>query len=200
MPTPESDISREELNRLVADARNGVPGAMDALLAATHARLLKMAEALLRNEQHPGLLEPSALVNEAFLQLRDGREWCDVGHYYGTWSVIFHRRIVDHARQNVRKRELFSAEDAHDSPTPTGSRSDEDLLALDSALRRLAEVDPRRADIIDRVLQGFSQEEIALALTISLRTVKREYRACKEWLRNEVTRARGSDSDHKPQT
>ncbi len=200
MPTPEEASPREHLNRLVADVRNCVPGAMDQLLGATHPRLLKMAELQLRNEQYWGLLEPSALVNEAFVRLRNGREWVDISHYYNTYALTFHHIIVDHARQAARMRELVGLEETPDPPWKAGSRSAEELMVLASSLRRLAEVNPRGAEIMDRFLKGFTQDEIAAALKIALRTVKREVQWCREWLRNQMVGDGVADNGHTPRT
>ncbi len=173
---------------------------MDQLLGATHPRLLKMAELQLRNEQYWGLLEPSALVNEAFVRLRNGREWVDISHYYNTYALTFHHIIVDHARQAARMRELVGLEETPDPPWKAGSRSAEELMVLASSLRRLAEVNPRGAEIMDRFLKGFTQDEIAAALKIALRTVKREVQWCREWLRNQMVGDGVADNGHTPRT
>ncbi len=199
MPTPENASPREELNRLIAEVRDGVPGAMDRLLAATHHRLLQLAESQMRNEQHWGLLEPWVLVNEAFVQMRNGRDWADIGHYYSTWALTFRHLILDHVRQSARMRELVDIEETPD-PWATGSRSEEEFLALDSSLLRLAEVNPRGADVIGLFLKGFTQEEIAAALKIALRTVKREVQWCREWLRNHMVGDGVADNGHTPRT
>src|SRR6185437_15014771 len=142
------------------------------------------ADHYLRGERPDHTLEPTALVHEAYLRLADwhGVTWQNRAHFFGVAAQLMRRILVDYARRHraakrgagapkiTLSRALGSAEERGDEEAA------EDLVALDEALSRLAQLDPRQGRIVElRYFSGLTVEEIAEVLGISPATVKREW-------------------------
>jgi RNA polymerase sigma factor (TIGR02999 family) len=165
-----------EVTRLLHDVRNGDRAALDRVLALIYDDLRMLARRQLRRELHDRTLDPTGLVHETYLKLirGDGIDIQDRAHFFALAARAMRQVLVDHAR----RRAAAKREDAWNQVTltdPTASRSvaPEDLLALDAALERL---DPRQRQIVEcRFFAGMSDIEIASALGITDRTVRREW-------------------------
>ena len=155
-----------------------------------HTELRRLAAHYLRGERVDHTLQPTALVHEAYIRLTSVREvdWQSRSHFFATAATIMRRILVDHARaQQAHKREaLHNAVDLENALVVSPARSAE-LIALDEALSRLVEIDPRRGKIVElRFFGGLSEEETGIVLGVSARTVKRDWRIAKAWLYDEL--------------
>ena len=165
---------------------DGKEDALDELMPRVYQELRKLARSYLRSERPEHTLQPTALVNEAYLRLVDQKNvrWQNRRHFFGIAAQLMRRILVDHARKRHSEKRgggeaLIPFEDAKGVPAKAA-----DLVALDDALNAFAEVDPRSAKIVElRQFGGLSIEETAEILDISPATVKRDWTAAKAWLR-----------------
>jgi RNA polymerase sigma factor (TIGR02999 family) len=167
----------------------GDASALDRLMPIVYEELRARARGQLAGEQAGHTLQPTALVHEAFLRLVDaGVPWRDRAHFYHVAARAMRRVLVDHARSLRRQKRGGAAMrvslDAEQLALPEG---DVDIVALDEALDRLAEVDERKARVVElHYFAGLNYDETAAALDISPATVHRDLRLAKAWLRREV--------------
>lgn len=185
-----------EVTRLLDDLSDGKADAFDALLPVVYGELRRQAGRYLRRERSNHTLQPTALVNEAFLRLVEQRDvrWKNRAHFFGIAAQAMRRVLVDHARANGRlKRGGPQARVTLDEATMGAEGRSVDLLAMDEALERLAALDARQARIVElRYFAGLSIEETAEVIGISPATVKREWSMARAWLRRAVTGESGS--------
>jgi RNA polymerase sigma factor (TIGR02999 family) len=186
-------VTREvDVTALLREWAAGRSGAADRLVPVVYQQLRRRAAAHLRAEGRDHLLQPTALVNEAYLRLIDQRQvtWQNRAQFFGVASKMMRRVLVDHARRrNMRKRSgRWVKESVGDRPLP-GPMVDFDVLALDELLVRLATFDPRKSRVVElRYFGGLSPEETACVLEIAPRTVEREWRAARAWLYSQLAR------------
>jgi RNA polymerase sigma factor (TIGR02999 family) len=177
---------------MLADYRNGDKRALEELLPAVYDHLHRLAENYMRREKSGHTLQPTALVNEAFVRLVGGAEvdWKDRAHFFAVAATVMRRILVDHAKaKRADKRGGGGVHVAFDEAIHRGSTDagGDDVLALDGALDRLAQVEPRWAKVVElRYFAGLEIEAIAEALSISPATVKRDWNAAKLWLFQEL--------------
>jgi len=169
--------------------RAGDTHAVDALVPLIYSELKRIAEQYLRMERAGHTLQPTALVNEAYLRLTDQERGAAVNraHFIGISANLMRQVLVDHARaRNAAKRDGGQRVALSESDHPAQS-VDVDLVAVDAALERLAEFDARLARLVEmRFFGGLSIEETAAALDVSPATVKREWATAKAWLNREL--------------
>lgn len=176
-----------QVTQLLREWQQGSPRAASDLATLIYGELRRLAVQRLRSERREHTLQPTALVNEAWLRLGDARaDWQNRSHFLAMAAVAMRRVLVDHARQrDAAKRGLGVAKvsydaELHDLPGPM---PDDRLLALDAALTRLDALDRRLAQVVElRFFAGLSVEETAAALDIAPATVKREWAAARAWL------------------
>lgn len=184
--------SPQDVTRLLLDWKNGDREAGDALTPLVYAELRRLAANYLADERIALTLQPTALVNEAYIRLisQNVPDWECRSHFFGVAAQLMRQILVDHARRHrsakrgsgVRNQPL---EDAFQVGVPV----DADLIALDDGLRALEAVDPRQAKIIElRFFGGLSIEETAQALGISVATVGRDQRMAEAFLYREINR------------
>jgi RNA polymerase sigma factor (TIGR02999 family) len=181
-----------EVTELLQKWTNGEEQALDRLVPQIHRELRKLAASYLRRERLNHTLQPTALVNEAFLKLIDQRavKWQNRAHFFGIAAQAMRRILVDHARAHAADKRGGGArriplEDA----AMIGGTVDIDLLALDEALTRLAAIDPQQSRVVElRFFGGLTMEETAEVMHISPATVGREWRMAKAWLFAEISR------------
>jgi RNA polymerase sigma factor (TIGR02999 family) len=160
------------------------------LLPLVYAELRRLAASYLRRERPDHTLQPTALVHEAYLRLVDQTQarWQNRAHFLGVAAQMMRRILVDHARgHRAEKRggdfQILSLDENIDV---SGERA-ADLVALDEALKRLAELDPQKSRVVElRFFGGLSVEETAEVLGVSAPTVKRQWRMAKAWLYGQV--------------
>jgi RNA polymerase sigma-70 factor, ECF subfamily len=175
---------------LLAEVRRGNPEALDALLPLVYAELRRIAARSMRRERGDHTLQPTALVNEAYLRLVDQRakDWQNRAHFFAIAARIMRRVLLDHARRAGQPRRGGGARRVtlDDGEMFAGERSAE-LVALDDAMQRLAAVDERKCRIVElRFFGGLSVEETAEVLEVSITTVARDWAMARAWLRREM--------------
>ena len=180
-----------DITRLLLAWSEGDDDALGKLAPLVEAELQRLARHYLRGERPGHTLQPTALVNEAYLRLLDWRKvsWQNRAHFMGIAANMMRRILVDHARRHrFQKRGGDAVKISLDATQLGASERDPDLLALDEALTRLAELDRRKSQVVElRFFGGLSVEEAAEFLKISPRTVKREWSLAQAWLHCELT-------------
>jgi RNA polymerase sigma factor (TIGR02999 family) len=186
---------RADVTRLLRSAGRGDTDAVQQLAGAVYQELRGMAAAQLAREAGARTLQPTALVHEAWLRLQGdaGHEWQNRAHFFGAAGEAMRRILVEQARQRAAhkrggsgRREDLEAAAGEVAATPPADGLD--LLALDEALARMEQRDPRMASIVKlRYFVGLSVDDAAAALDLSRRTVLREWTAAKAWLHRELT-------------
>lgn len=174
------------VTQLLAAWSGGDAAALDALMPLVYDELRRVAGRQLASERGSHTLQPTALVNEAFLRLVDQTRasWKDRTHFYSVAAQIMRRILIDHARRRLAGKrgggaETVSLDGVADWPEPR----DLDVILLDEALTELATFDPRQSRVVElRFFAGLSVEETAEALQLSTATVKREWRMARAWL------------------
>ncbi len=188
-----ADTSPRATDLLLAWGR-GDRHAFDALVPLVHDELRRLAKRYMARERPDHSLQPTALVNEAYLRLIDLKqiEWRDRAHFLAMSARVMRRILVDFARaRHNQKRGGRGAKVSLDAAGPIFKDTDQDLVALDDALRALAAVHPRKSDVVElRFFGGLSNEEAAKTLNVSVDTVKRDWRFAKLWLLRQLKRAR----------
>lgn len=179
-------MASADLTALLADIEGGDREAVDTVLPLVYAELEEMARRHLRGERDGHTLDTAALVHEAYLKLVDQTRagWRSRSHFLGVASLAMRRILVNYARQrSADKRGRGEAVvTLHDGEVGRVTRSD-DLLALDEALDRLATLDERSARVVEMwFFGGLEQTEIATALGVSEKTVRRDWQSAKAWL------------------
>jgi RNA polymerase sigma factor (TIGR02999 family) len=167
--------------------RDGGPGTSQELLPEVYEELRRLARARLARERHEQTLQPTALVHEAYLRVTgtdQERRWDRRGHFFAAAALAMRRILVERARHYQRLRHGAGASQV---PLDEGMlRADPqlvDLVAVDEALSRLEQNDPRKAQIVSlRYFAGLSIEETAAALDLSSATVKNEWKFARAWL------------------
>ena len=169
----------------------GKADALEALMPVVYNELHRQAVGYLRRERVGHTLQPTALINEVYLKLVDQRHvnWQNRAHFFGIAAQAMRRILVDHAKARHRGKRGGNAENLpiEAAELAISNTKNVDLIALDEALTRLAELDDRQARIVElRFFSGMSVEETAEALGISPATVKNDWRSAKAWLFQEL--------------
>ena len=185
MPDPH------EVTRLLLQWGDGRTEALDALMPLVYDELRSLARAYLRREGTGHTLQPTALVNEAYLRLVDQQrvQWQNRAHFFGIAAQIMRRLLVDHARASKAEKRGGGAMkvDLEHALAVAAPEQQVDLEELDRALDRLAQFDDRQRRIVElRYFAGATHEETSEALGISVATVKREWTLARAWLKKEA--------------
>lgn len=189
------DPAPSDITRILTAWRQGDPDALSSLTPLVYAELHALARNYLSRERPGHLLQPSALVNEAFLRLIEWQpdKWQDRAHFFGVSATLMRRILVQSAREAqtakrgdgaIRVSLSEAAELAATQPKDT------DVIALDAALDSLEQLNPRQARIIElRFFAGLSLEDTALVLDTSVSTVRRDFRMAQAWLFQQLSPA-----------
>ncbi len=187
MSAQQAEGATEIVNAIAVGDRQAAERLMPLLYSEFH----RLAEEYLRHEPRGHTLQPTALVNEAYLRLIDQTrvKWQGRTHFFAVGAQAMRRILVDHARAKRRaKRGGGRQRIALDEGLTISPRRDADLLALDDALDKLAQVDPRQAQIVEmRFFGGLTVAEVAQVLGVSKRTVESEWKVVRAWLRRELS-------------
>jgi RNA polymerase sigma factor (TIGR02999 family) len=183
--------SSDEISLLLQKMSGGDTQASEKLLRLVLPELRALARHYLSGERPGHTLQPTALVNEAYLRLvtDQARNWRSRAHFVGVTAGIMRRILIDHARrrQALRRGSQVAPTDISDEREGLSAEAAEELIALDAALNRLEVVNPRHRQVVElRYFGGLSVEETAEALNLSPITVKRDWRVARAWLKGQV--------------
>lgn len=186
---------RGEVTGLLAELRSGNKEALAKLIPLVYDELHRLAEHYMRNERVGHTLQPTALINEAYLRLASAEKanWQHRAHFVAVAAGTMRRVLIDHARkQKAAKRGgKQAALPLEDSPEFLSEERSEELIALDEALTRLQELDSRQSQVVElRFFGGLTVEETAEVLGISPKTVKRDWAVARAWLHGEMSKDR----------
>ena len=174
---------------LVAWGR-GDQGALDALAPLVQQELHQLAARQMAGERRGHILQPTALVNEAYVRLVDWKhvEWQNRAHFFGMAARIMRRILVDAARARRRNKRGGDALQVSLSDVPDAAVSrTQDLVPLDDALKTLETLDPRQSQVVElRFFGGLSLEETSEVLKVSVGTVRRDWSLAQAWLYREL--------------
>ncbi|HEY1272980.1 MAG TPA: sigma-70 family RNA polymerase sigma factor [Terriglobales bacterium] len=186
-------MNSHDLTGLLKKWGEGEEGALNQLLPAVYDELHRMAVRYLHRERPDHTLQPTALINEAYLRLVDQNRvtWENRAQFFGIAASMMRRILVDHARGHQADKRGGSAIKL---PLDEGIRGEPkqeemELVALDAALTRLARMDPEQGRLIElRYFAGLTIEETAQVMQVSPATVKRNWTISRAWLRREISR------------
>jgi len=185
--------SPEGITQLLERWSQGDEEALDQLMPLVYGELRRLAGAYLRRERSNHTLQSTALVHEAFMRLvqQQDVQWRNRAHFYAIAAQMIRRILVDYARsQHAEKRGSGAIKLALDEAMAVPQTgADIDLLGLNDALDRLAELDERQGKIVElRFFAGLSIEETAEVMHLSPASIKREWQTARAWLFREMTR------------
>jgi RNA polymerase sigma factor (TIGR02999 family) len=179
-----------EVTRLLRDAQSGDPRAMDEALRQMYYALHGVAQDQLRQNRSERTLSATALINEAYLKVFGSRQppaWESRGHLLGVVARAMRQVLIDAARRRKAAKRPQPEQRIDLTEIATSLSGEVEPEALDEALDRLGEIDPRQAQIVElRFFVGLSAEQIGAALEISPSTVQREWRLARAWLQREL--------------
>ena len=185
------------ITRRLADWRSGDADALEELTPLVFAELRRLAQHYISGEAAGHVLQPTALVNEAFLRLLEWQpdQWKDRAHFFGVSANLMRRVLVQYARENDTEKRGGKAIRVSvagvDEAGARGEGLDEDIGALDESLSQLEKLAPRQARVVElRFFSGLTLEEVAEVMSISESTVRREWRFARAWLRDRLASER----------
>jgi RNA polymerase sigma factor (TIGR02999 family) len=180
----------DEVTDLLAAWSRGDHAALERLMPLVERELQLLAHRYLRRERRDHTLQTTALVNEAYLRLAGQRDprWQNRAHFFGIAASMMRRILIDHARRIAyKKRGGGAARVELDEACLIAPERSAELIAVDEALAALAEVDERKARVVElRYFAGLTLEETAAVLGVQPDTVSREWRRAKAFLRREL--------------
>jgi RNA polymerase sigma factor (TIGR02999 family) len=180
-----------QITQLLIDWSKGDRSALDQLVPLVHMELTRRARQYMNRESPAHTLQASALVNEAYVRLLGGQtmSWQGRAHFFSVAAQVMRHILIDHARSRLfTKRGAGAHKVAIDDVAIVSEERAAELVAIDEALAKLAQLDPRKSQIVElRFFGGFSGEETAEILGISRITVTREWQSARAWLRREMS-------------
>jgi RNA polymerase sigma-70 factor, ECF subfamily len=184
--------SPKEVSLLLTAWSNGDQAALDKLVPLVYEELHRLAHRYISRESPGNTLQTTGLAHEAYLRLVDVKSvrWQDRAHFFAVAARMMRRILVDlaRARQNL-KRGGGARQVSLDNVSVASPERDENMLALDEALQRLAALNPRQSQIVElRYFGGLTDEEVGQVVKVSPRTVRSDWRLAKIWLYRELNR------------
>jgi RNA polymerase sigma-70 factor, ECF subfamily len=173
----------------LAEMRQGNPEAESHLAELVYQELHRLAQRFMSGERPDHTLQPTVLVHDTFLKLtgHNSVDWTDRKHFFAVAATLMRRILIDHARGVRAQKRGGGGKVSLDAAVPITAAMSDDLLALDEALTRLAELDPRQSKVVElRFFAGLPEEEIAKVLDVSIRTVKRDWGTARAWLHSQI--------------
>jgi len=190
------DDSKANLTQLLSSASEGDSLAADKLVALLYEDLRRLSAHYLRAEAPNHSWDSADLVDEVYMKFvkQGGIQWKDKAHFTALAAQAMRRLLVDHAR--AKKREKRGGQRKRlelDEQIMVSHRCDDDLLAVDEAIEKLAKLDPTHARLVElRFFGNLSMQEVAEVLGVSKRTAEREWTMVRAWLRREL----GDELEH----
>jgi RNA polymerase sigma factor (TIGR02999 family) len=183
----------QQITQLLNQWSNGDAKVLDDLMPLVYIELRRQAAGYLRRERIDHTLQPTALINEAYLKLIDQRDvkWQNRAHFFAIAAQAMRRILVDYARERKREKRGGALENLplDEALTIVSGEKSVDLVALDEALNKLAKFDERQAKVVElRYFSGLSIDETAEVLNVSNVTVRRDWNMAKAWLHQEITK------------
>ena len=169
--------------------QNGATASNPDLFEALHSELHTLARAAMRTERRDHTLQPTALVNEAFLRLvKSPVSWESRAQFLSAAALVMRRILIEHARARHSRKRLGHLERVvFEEPMALVESNPEQLLSIDRALEKLAAIDPRAVHVVElRYFIGMTTEEIAKILALSEKTVSRDWEFARVWLEQEL--------------
>lgn len=186
-----------DVTEMLANYRAGERGAVERIVPVLYDELRVLAARELRGERRDHTLQVTALVHEAFLKLvaQDRQDYSNRAHFLAVAALAMRRVLLHHAeKRRAEKRGGGVTRVTLDEAQLQGDDRSADVLAVDEALRRLAAMDADKARLVElRYFGGMTSEECAEALGVSQRTVEREWRFARAWLRADLDRGEAPD-------
>jgi RNA polymerase sigma-70 factor, ECF subfamily len=201
-PAARSEVSMSEVSQDVTQLLrawgDGNREALEQLTPLVYAELHKSAKRYMARENPGHTLQATALINEVYLRLVDINQitWQNRAHFFGVCANIMRRILTDFARSRhyLKRGGQVARITLDEAVLPSSSRAP-DLLALDASLNRLAQVDPRKAQVVElRFFAGLSVQETAAVLGVSVETVMRDWAFAKIWLLRQLNEGIPRDS------
>jgi len=186
-----------QVTLLLKAMKNGDKSAAEKLLPLVYQELHRLARFYMQRERSDHTLQPTALINEAYLRLvRDSVDWQSRQHFIGVAANVMRRLLVDHARaHNAEMRAGGLQRVEFEEGLMVSSERSKEVLALHDALTTLEGVDPRQAKVVElRYFGGFSVAEIGDLLDMSPRSVKRHWALARIWLLKQMKKPRDPDA------
>ena len=188
-----------QVTLLLKAMKNGDESAAGKLLPLVYNELHRLAKSYMGRERSDHTLQPTALINEAYLRLaRDSIDWQSRQHFIGVAANVMRRLLVDHARAHNAEMRAGGLERVPlEEGLMTSSERSNEVLALHDALTHLEAVDPRQAKVVElRYFGGFSVSEIGDILEMSPRSVKRHWALARIWLLKQMKKPGDSDAPY----
>lgn len=184
--------SQQEVTQLLVEWGGGNESALAELMPLVYAELRRMAARHMGLQNAGHTLQPTALINEAFIRLARGspKRWKNRAHFYAVAAKSMRHILVDHARAHQTERRGGRGYQAVtlDEAIVISSERLAEIIALDDALTDLSKLSPRQSQVVEmRYFGGLSVEEAAAALKVSPETVMRDWRAAKSWLYRQLS-------------
>lgn len=183
--------SSADVNQELSKIQQGDRQAPERLMELVYDDMRGLANNYLKQDSGTHTLQPTALVNEAFLKLADSEDVDFNGrsHFFAVGARAMRQILVDYARsKSAVKRGSGTTHISLDEKLILSSRRDEDVLAIDEALQELAELDARQAQIVEfRFFGGLTVEQVSVVLGVSKRTVEAEWTMIRAWLRKQLS-------------
>lgn len=181
-----------EITQILKDWKRGDESAKDKLFPLVYDELKRQARNYLSRERRNHTLQPTALVNEAYMRLIgiNKLDWDDRAHFYAVSATTMRRILVDHARKIATDKRGGDAQRLTlGNLQIAAEQKAADLLDLDEALNKLSEIEERKAKVVEmKFFSGLNQKEIAKVLDVTEKTVQRDWKFAKLWLYRELTK------------
>lgn len=181
----------EDVTSLLIASSSGDQEALNRLLPLVYDELRRLADRYLHRERSDHTLQATALVHEAYLRLIDQKvSWANRAHFFGVAAEMMRRILIDHARsRQAAKRGSGGIKMSLDDVLELSDERAADLIALDEALKDLADFDAQKARVVElRFFGGLSIEETAAVMGVGTATITRQWRLAKAWLYHELNK------------
>lgn len=181
----------KELTNILNRVKQGDDSAIASLMPRVYAELRALAGSYFQNERSEHTLQPTALVHETYVRLARSENvgWENQAHFFAVAAQVMRRILTDHARSKKASKRGGGKQriDLSGLLTPTAEEEQVDLLALDEVMTKLARLFPRQGRIVEmRFFSGLGEKEVAHVLGVTTRTIRREWRLAKAFMRVEL--------------
>jgi RNA polymerase sigma-70 factor, ECF subfamily len=186
-----------DISTLLRAWSGGDGGALEILTPIVYDELHRLARHYMRGERPGHSLQSTELVNEAYMRLVDYKrmQWHDRAHFFAVSAQLMRRILVEHARRHNQKRGGDAEHISLEAVASVDAGRTTDLVALDDAMNALAQLDPRKARVVEmRFFGGLSVDEIAEVLKVAPVTVMRDWSTARAWLYRELSGGKGDGS------